>query len=235
MASWERERRQAGLFADTPWGLITYPGRACTERQRRAWAEFYRIYWGPIFGLVCGRGFAVAEAEDLTQEFLLHFLASHALVRARREKGRFRDFLGAALRHYLINRQARVQTQKRGGDLIPVEPKVLENVSLPGAPQQFICACDRAWAGRVIARAFARVQTHYGGERQALFQALQPGLIGESEQALDYEELSARLRRSAATLRSEAKRLRALLRAEVLREVGERGELEDLREILRGR
>ncbi|MEP6822215.1 MAG: hypothetical protein ABI946_07695, partial [Chthoniobacterales bacterium] len=97
---------------ETVWGAITYSACAGAERKKRAGAEFYRIYWGPVFGLVYGRGFGFAQAEDLTQDFLLHFLASEALARARREKGRFRDFLSAALRHYLVNRHARDRAQK---------------------------------------------------------------------------------------------------------------------------
>ncbi|MEP6810310.1 MAG: sigma-70 family RNA polymerase sigma factor [Chthoniobacterales bacterium] len=233
MAARGNGRERAGVFAETVWGAITYPARAGAERQKRAGAEFYRIYWGPVFGLVSGRGFGFAQAEDLTQDFLLHFLASGALMRARREKGRFRDFLGAALRHYLVNRHARDRAQKRGGDLIAVEIEAVDGWPTPPGerPQLPVCNCDREWAA-LLARALERLREHYRGVRRQLFDALRPGLIGEDDTS--YEQLSAHLHRSCATLRSEMARMRRQLRTELLREAPDAA-LEDLREILRHR
>ncbi len=209
-----------GLFPRTPWGEVTHSARAAEARRRRAHEEFCRTYWWPIFGLITRRGYGVADAQDLTQDFLLHFLGSGALTRARPDRGRFRDFLGGSLRHYLINREARARARKRGGDLIAVGVEALERIPAP-APTD----ADTAWTAALVARALDRVRQSYRAERRPLFDALQPYLVDEPDTPPPYAKLVCRLRRTPGTLRSEMKRLRENFRAELRRELRGEGQL----------
>ncbi len=115
-----------------------------------------------------------------------------------------------------------------------MEIKAVEGWRIPAGERSQLpdCNCDRAWAAALLARASERLRERYRGSRRQLFDALRPGLIGEDDTS--YDQLSARLHRPCATLRSEMKRMRRQLRTELLREATG-AELEDLREIWRRR
>ena len=53
------------------------------------------------------RDFDAHEAEDLTQEFFVRLIAKNYLADVDREKGKFRAFLLAALKHFLTNERRR--------------------------------------------------------------------------------------------------------------------------------
>ena len=55
------------------------------------------------------------DAEDLTQEFFARLLAQRFLAKADRQKGKFRSFLLAAMKHFLADQWDCEHAQKRGG------------------------------------------------------------------------------------------------------------------------
>src|SRR5213076_523280 len=61
------------------------------------------------------QGHSPHDAEDLTQEFFARLLAKNYLGDVGREKGKFRSFLLASLKHFLANEWDRARAQKRGG------------------------------------------------------------------------------------------------------------------------
>ena len=60
------------------------------------------------------------DAQDLTQAFFARFLEKNYLQGLTSEKGRFRAFLLAALKHYMANEWDKSQRQKRGGGVTPL-------------------------------------------------------------------------------------------------------------------
>ena len=74
-----------------------------------------RTYWFPLYAFVRRQGHDVPEAQDLTQGFFELFLAKHYLKDVDRDKGRFRSFLLASLKHFLANEWKKANRQKRGG------------------------------------------------------------------------------------------------------------------------
>ena len=106
----------AAGFAATRWTLVlAAAGGNVSPRAAEAMAELCRIYWYPLYAYVRRRGHDTHEAEDLTQEFFLRLLAKNYLAGVDREKGKFRAFLLASLKHFLANEWDRSQAQKRGG------------------------------------------------------------------------------------------------------------------------
>jgi RNA polymerase sigma-70 factor (ECF subfamily) len=216
------------------------------RRRQRALAELCRIYWRPLFCVLCQRGFQRADAEDLTQGFLLHFIRSGALARAHPSKGRFRDFLVSALDHYLINLHARAQALKRGGDVVRVSldaPAIAEAEALGGrlsgsGPD---LPCDRAWVARLLRSVLDDLESRYvRSGREQIFRLLKPRLIGDGDGPQPYRKLALRLGRSPMNLRKDLERMRAqfreVLRQELQERVGPDGvdeELENLRAMLR--
>jgi RNA polymerase sigma-70 factor (ECF subfamily) len=214
------------------------------EEREQAREELCRTYWRPLFAVLSHRGFDIHDAEDLTQGFLLHFIESNAAARADPRKGRFRDFLVGALNHYLNDVQASTQAVKRGGGAIPLSLDDRDSAQIDSLlPWQSAAHADsdRAWAAALLDSVLEELETRYcnAGDGR-LFRLLKPYLTDEKPQS--YWQLSLRLRRRPATLRSDVKRLRRQyrmrLRAKLQKRVGmERveEELENLREILRER
>jgi DNA-directed RNA polymerase specialized sigma24 family protein len=109
-------RSDAAGFAATRWTMVlAAAGGEVSPDAAEAMAELCRIYWYPLYAYVRRRGYETHEAEDLTQEFFLRVLAKNYLAGVDREKGKFRAFLLASLKHFLANEWDRSQTQKRGG------------------------------------------------------------------------------------------------------------------------
>jgi hypothetical protein len=103
-------------FATTRWTLVA----ASSDAERTAPAEaaldeLCRAYWVPIYAFVRHRGASRDDAEDLTQAFFAHLLEKRTIAAARRERGRFRTFLLAALKHFLADEWDKSRAQKRGG------------------------------------------------------------------------------------------------------------------------
>jgi RNA polymerase sigma-70 factor (ECF subfamily) len=84
-------------FPTTHWTLLAEATLHGDTRGRCALEQMCRDYHRPVFVVLRARGFAPAEAEDLTQDFFLRLFESKAWKRAERGKGRFRSFLLGAL------------------------------------------------------------------------------------------------------------------------------------------
>ena len=74
-----------------------------------------RTYWYPLYAYVRREGYSAADAQDLTQEFFARLLAKNYLAQVGPQKGKFRSFLLAALRHFLSDQRDRARAVKRGG------------------------------------------------------------------------------------------------------------------------
>ena len=90
-------------------------GRRHTPQSDGALEELCRTYWFPLYAYVRRRGHTKEDAEDLVQAFFARFLEKNYLAALDSEKGRFRAFLLASLKHFLANEWHKSQTQKRGG------------------------------------------------------------------------------------------------------------------------
>jgi len=65
--------RQGDFFPSTHWRLIVTAGRsqANPEMAHAARAELCQTHWAPLYNFVRSRGYAVHDAQDLTEVFLL--------------------------------------------------------------------------------------------------------------------------------------------------------------------
>jgi RNA polymerase sigma factor (sigma-70 family) len=105
----------ADYFHTTRWTVVVTAGRRHTPQSDIALEELCRSYWFPLYAYVRRRGYAKEDAEDLTQAFFAAFLGKNYLHGLSVERGRFRAFLLAALKHFLANEWDKSQRQKRGG------------------------------------------------------------------------------------------------------------------------
>src|SRR4029077_4059304 len=110
-------RRQTDLFPSTQWSVVLAAGKSQAEPQlaQAALAELCQIYWAPLYSFVRSRGYTVHDAQDLTQSFFAHLIEHKIYTRVDRQKGRFRWFLLASVKNFLVNASNRERTLKRGG------------------------------------------------------------------------------------------------------------------------
>jgi len=192
-------------------------------------------YWYPLYAFVRRQGYALEDAQDLTQGFFEHLLEHRTLERVSREKGRFRSFLLASLKYYVADQRAHEQRQKRGGgrqhfslDALTAEERYRLEPKDNRTPEQLF---ERRWVLALLDRVLARLREEYAGSGgSALFEALEPFLVAK-EAGDSYAAVAARLQRSEAAIQKAVQRMRRryqeLVREEIAHTVSTPEEVED--------
>jgi RNA polymerase sigma-70 factor (ECF subfamily) len=211
------------IFATTHWTVVLAAGKRHTAQADRALEELCRTYWFPLYAYVRRRGLSREDAEDVTQAFFARFLAKNYLAGLSAERGRFRAFLLASLKHFLANEWDKARTQKRGSgeihlslDWQTADTKFQVAATNEPSPDQ---AYDREWALALLAKVIDRLQAECAAEgKTKLFTQLKVFLtVGKDESAqadiaksLGMEEGAVRV-----AIHRLRKRYRQLLRDEI--------------------
>ncbi len=182
------------------------------------------MYWNPVFYALRQRGYGEAEAQDLTQEFLVQLTDHSAWRRADPHRGRFRSFLLGSLSRFLREVEIRRRAQKRGGDIHHVsadEDAVAETLSDASMAEDVVRSFDRNWALELLGRSFERTRQEYAASGKAhLFTHLKVYLpVGKEPPT--YEQTAGTLGISLAALKTEIFRLRNAFRISVRSEVAQ--------------
>ncbi len=142
-------------------------GRRHTPQSDHALEELCQTYWFPLYAYVRRRGHAKADAEDLTQSFFARFLEKNYLDGLTAERGRFRAFLLASLKHFLANEWDKSQRQKRGGNALHLsldwqtaDTQFQVAVNAISPDQEF----DREWAVALLAKVIGRLELELAAE-----------------------------------------------------------------------
>jgi RNA polymerase sigma factor (sigma-70 family) len=213
-------------FFTTHWSVIAACDDLSPEAAQAALSLLCHSYWPPLYAFVRHRGYSRPDAQDLVQGFFLFLLRSKAYAQTDRNKGKFRSFLLASIKHYLSDASDRERALKRGGQF----EFVLLDEELDAAEQFFASHSlapsldederyERRWAETLLARALERLRVEFAdGAKARLFAALKPfltGGLGLPNQSATAAELGI----PVETLRSHLSRLRTryrvLLREEV--------------------
>ena len=98
-------RGQSEPFAPTQWSVVLAAGESQSqpEAARTALAQLCETYWPPLYTFVRSRGYAVHDAQDLTQSFFAYLIEHKLYARVDRQKGKFRSFLLASLKNLLAD------------------------------------------------------------------------------------------------------------------------------------
>ena len=238
------------MFGTTHWSVVLAAGRSQAEPEiaQAALAELCQTYWAPLYSFVRSRGYAVHDAQDLTQSFFAYLIEHKIYARVDRQKGKFRSFLLASLKNFLADTYDHERTLKRGGgrDFLPLREEQAEEAeslfqthSASGSAVGEDRVFERTWAEMLVAAGLERLSADYKAEgKEKLFEELKIFLTGGAEPLPRYADLATRLGTLESTLRSHITRLRAryreALRAEVRRTVNTDAEVDgELRELLR--
>jgi len=215
------DARGSGAFVTTHWSAVLAAGTQDSPHGPDALADLCRAYWQPLYAYTRRWGHNQHDAQDLTQEFFARFLARNYVAQADREKGRFRSFLLASLKHFLANEWDRANTLKRGGgrafipwEELEHEPSALLESQVP--PDQLY---ERQWALTLLDQVFIRLREECVAAGKAeLFDSLRVYLSGEKATA-EYAEAGMPLSMSAGAVQVAVHRLRKrygeLLRTEI--------------------
>jgi RNA polymerase sigma factor (sigma-70 family) len=211
------------VFATTHWTVVLAAGRRHTPQSNHALEELCRSYWFPLYAYVRRRGYAKEDAEDLTQEFFARFLAKNYLAGLDAERGRFRAFLLASLKHFLANEWDKSQRQKRGGGvtLLSLDWQTADTHFQIAATNELSPdkAFDREWAVALLAQVIERLNAECEADGRLkqfaelkTFLTVDKGALSyaDAAKALDMEETAVRV--AVHRLR---RRYRQLLRDEI--------------------
>jgi RNA polymerase sigma factor (sigma-70 family) len=223
------------VFATTHWTAVLAAGERGSPQADLALEELCRTYWYPLYVYVRRQTPTREDAEDLTQAFFARLLEKNYLAGVDSERGRFRAFLLAALKHFLANEWDRAHRQKRGGGLATV-PLDWQNsdtrfqIDPPDhlSPDKLY---DRAWAVTVLERVLARLRGENAAEgKSELFGQLKPFLmVGKS--AIPYAQVAVTLKLTEGAVRVAVHRLRSryreLLRDEVRQTISDPAQVEE--------
>lgn len=102
-------------FQPTRWSLVANASSPDQPRASRALEKLCKDYWYPVYAAIRRAGHNHENAEDLTQIFFIKAIEKDTFSKAREEKGRFRTFILACLKYFLIDEHDRATAAKRDG------------------------------------------------------------------------------------------------------------------------
>ncbi len=203
-------------FPTTHWSVLARATLHGESGALTALDQLCRAYWQPINRFIRFRGFNPADADDLTQAFLVRLCQQSVWRRADAQKGRFRSFLLGALAHFLADELDRRATQKRGGRVEHVSLD-LESALTAGLPAKDAEWFDREWALFVTEQALAELAGEWA-DRAESFEVLKNFLPGAGE-PMALEAGAMRLGVSLSAMKSQVHRLRERFRELVRQQV----------------
>ena len=212
-------------FDTTRWSIIAAAGGSDPEAARAALSTLCEAYWYPLYAFIRRWGADPDTARDLTQAFLASLLERRDIEHVRPERGRFRTFLLASVKHFLINEAARSRAMKRGGGVAAL-PLAFDDAEgryqfEPVDQTTPETLYERRWALTVLERVIATVHARWEhAGRGAEFDVLKASLLGEGPPG-GYAAAATRLGTSEGAVKVAIHRLRKAFRAELREAIAE--------------
>jgi RNA polymerase sigma factor (sigma-70 family) len=222
-------------FCTTRWSVVLAAGEVALPQAAVALETLCRTYWYPLYAHLRRGGRSHEDAQDLTQSFFASLLENQRLRRVHPEKGKFRSFLLASLKHFLANDWDKVRALKRGGQFtfVPLDDEAVRErfqrePADAGAPDR---AFEQSWAATLLESVLGQLRDEYARDgKTALFEAVQVYLSGDRS-GPPYAEVGTRLHLGESGVKMAVLRLRRrfgeLLRAEIAHTVSKPEEIDD--------
>lgn len=226
---------KASDFPSTSWSLVIAAAANPTPDSRASLAKICEAYWPPVYTFIRRTGYDNDQAHDLTQAFFTTMLEKNYLGNADRDRGRFRTFLLAAVKHFLANEWDKEHALKRGGGqtAVPIDPLEAEEMYPPNAVDERTpeSVFAHRWAFSLLVNVMAKLREEYAGTGKAdYFDKLSPLLDGDPP-VKGYGDFASKLGASAGALRVAVHRMRRryreLLRAELAEMVSTPEDIDD--------
>lgn len=226
---------QHDIFVTTRWTVVLQAGRKSSPHSDRALADLCQSYWYPLYAYVRRRVNSREDAEDLTQAFFAKFLEKNYLEGLSAERGKFRAFLLAALKHFLANEWDKAGRQKRGGgvqhlslDWQQADDRFHYEPPDHATPDRLF---DREWALALLERVIERLQAECAAEGRAELFVQARGYLMVGEAAIPYVQAASKLGMDEGAVRVAVhrlrKRYRELLREEIAQTVNDPAQVKE--------
>ena len=178
-------------FHTTHWSVVLAAREQDGTIARNALANLCSAYWYPLYVFVRARGHSPEDAEDLTQEFFRRFLERNSLQNVTPAAGKFRSFLLACVKHFLVNEWEHAHAQRRGGGQVPIaldggeaETRWSLEPADHSTPEALF---EKRWAYAVLEQTMKALEAEYAAKNKAdVFEELKgflPGGQGPSSRA----------------------------------------------------
>jgi RNA polymerase sigma factor (sigma-70 family) len=223
----------AGIFATTRWTVVMQAGTD-SPSARQALETLCRNYWYPLYAYVRRQGHGPHDAQDLTQTFFARLLEKNYLADVQREKGRFRSFLLASLKHFLANEWDRERALKRGGGqrLIALDDDSAES-RYKLEPKDELSAdkiYERRWALTLLDQVLSRLRSEFEAEGKLEEFEMLKQYLSAGRTSVSYAHAAEKLGTTEGAVKVAVhrlrKRYRELLRAEIGQTVATASEIE---------
>lgn len=229
----------ADCFATTRWTVVLTAGACDSTTAQRALGELCSTYWYPVYAYVRHRGHSREDAEDLTQDFFAQLLKKRkALKRRSAEHGKFRAYLLACLKNFLVNEYDRANRLKRGKDVphIPLDWETADtryhlDIADSLSPDKLY---DRSWAVALLERVVEALEDE-AKDRGKLgqFRTLRPYLMARAP-SNGYRSIAQQLEMTEQAARVVVHRLRRRYREKLREELAQTlSQPEDIEEEMR--
>jgi len=227
-------------FATTHWSVVLAAVNPSSTRYRQALSTLCQTYWFPLYAYLRRHGCDIHQAEDCTQAFFAQMLEKHSLRLADPERGKFRSYLLAALRHFLADQRDRVQAQKRGGSRRVLSLDFENAEELYGleptdqlSPDKLF---ERSWALVLLQKVMVRLAVESASaNKQEVFEHL-IAYLAPAGDVIPYRDMAAKLNMTEGAVKVAVHRLRKryqeLLRDEISQTVATDEEIDrELRDL----
>jgi DNA-directed RNA polymerase specialized sigma24 family protein len=212
-------------FDTTRWSVIAAVRGSDPEAARAALSTLCDAYWYPLYAFIRRWGADPEAARDLTQGFFASVLERRDIEQVRPERGRFRTFLLASVKHFLLNEAVRSRAAKRGGGVSPLplafdeaEGRYQYEPVDETTPETLF---ERRWALTVLERVIATVQARWQRSgRGAEFEVLKASLLGQGPSG-GYAAAAHELGATEGAVKVAVHRLRKTFRAELRAAIAE--------------
>jgi RNA polymerase sigma-70 factor (ECF subfamily) len=232
---------KSAWFTTTHWSVVLAAGVQTSLDAEAALEKLCRTYWYPLYAYIRSQGHSSHDSQDLTQGFFARLLDKNYLASVAPEKGKFRSFLLASLRHYLSNERERAQTIKRGGkqSFVSLDEEVAEGRYKlePATNLTPAMIFERRWAMAVLEQALRKLRDEFVSTgREAQFNRLKPfleGNVGRGDYQVAATDLNVTPGAVAMAVQRLRQRYRELVRNEVAQTVADPAEVEpEMRHLL---
>jgi len=157
-----------GAFPTTLWSSILSAAQGDTTKQRQLLETLLATYWKPVYCCVrFGWHKTTEEAKDIVQSFFLDLLERDFLAGLDPARGRFRNFLKTAVRHFMMNQARSAASIKRGGAMKSIPMEKLEEIQgSVGEPDEIF---EREWTRTVLDTSVDQLRQEFVNEGKEIY------------------------------------------------------------------